>query len=112
MHIGQRKIWLTRPALSVQQEERVNAAGEETEELTEEGRRYSLTLAKYLQLEQVLECTCVHPRVQYVFVNAGYFEALFAARNQTTAEVRNSGLAWPSIKFQLGMCLFGTILDA
>lgn len=50
IHIGPRKIWLTRHAESVCSD---YEPGEEMDELTEEGRRYSMTVAKYLQLEQV-----------------------------------------------------------
>lgn len=50
IHIGPRKIWLTRPADSVVSE---YEPGEDVEELTEDGRRYSMTVAKYLHLEQV-----------------------------------------------------------
>lgn len=49
IHIGPRKIWLTRHAESVCSD---YEPGEEMDELTEEGRRYSMTVAKYLQLEQ------------------------------------------------------------
>ncbi|CAN0469119.1 unnamed protein product, partial [Laminaria digitata] len=49
IHIGPRKIWLTRHAESVCSD---YEPGEEVDELTEEGRRYSMTVAKYLQLEQ------------------------------------------------------------
>ena len=50
IHIGPRKIWLTRHAESVCSD---YEPGEEMDELTEEGRRYSMTVAKYLHLEQV-----------------------------------------------------------
>lgn len=49
IHIGPRKIWLTRHAESVAVGDE---PGEKPEELTEEGRRYSMTIAKYLKLEQ------------------------------------------------------------
>lgn len=52
IHIGPRKIWLTRPAESVLPDSDFDV-GEGVEELTEEGRRYSMTVAKYLQAEQV-----------------------------------------------------------
>ncbi|CAM9240227.1 unnamed protein product [Ectocarpus sp. 12 AP-2014] len=51
IHIGPRKIWLTRPAESVLPDSDYDV-GEGGEELTEEGRRYSMTVAKYLQAEQ------------------------------------------------------------
>ena len=50
IHISPRKIWLTRHAESVRSD---YEPGEDVEELTEEGRRYSMTVAKYIQLEQV-----------------------------------------------------------
>ncbi|CAM9747126.1 unnamed protein product [Ascophyllum nodosum] len=49
IHISPRKIWLTRHAESVRSD---YEPGEDVEELTEEGRRYSMTVAKYIQLEQ------------------------------------------------------------
>lgn len=51
IHIGPRKIWLTRHAESVHPDD--YEPGEAVEDLTEDGRRYSMTVAKYLQLEQV-----------------------------------------------------------
>lgn len=53
IHIGPRKIWLTRPAESVMSDYSDYEIGEEVDELTEEGRRYSMTVARYLQAEQV-----------------------------------------------------------
>eukprot|EP00953_Heterococcus_sp_UTEX-ZZ885_P002268 1748-Heterococcus_DN1.PRE.5 len=50
IHIGPRKIWLTRHAESVSQ--LIGEIGEDTGELTEAGRLYSMTLAKFIKLEQ------------------------------------------------------------
>eukprot|EP00903_Cladosiphon_okamuranus_P011667 g10973.t1 len=52
IHIGPRKIWLTRPAESVMSDNSDYEIGEGVDELTEEGRRYSMTVARYLQAEQ------------------------------------------------------------
>lgn len=66
IHIGPRKIWLTRPAESVLSEYSDDyEVGEEVEELTEEGRRYSMAVAKYLQAEQV-RCLASRSRLRLV----------------------------------------------
>lgn len=54
IHIGPRKIWLTRHAESVSQvigESGADAAPD-SGELTESGRKYSMTIAKYIKLQQ------------------------------------------------------------
>ncbi|KAG5185983.1 6-phosphofructo-2-kinase-domain-containing protein [Tribonema minus] len=50
IHIGPRKIWLTRHAESVSHV--IGEIGEDTGELTEGGRLYSMTLAKFIKMEQ------------------------------------------------------------
>eukprot|EP01084_Bolivina_argentea_P174685 302576_1 len=50
VHIGRRKIWLTRPALSISQV--LGEIGEGSgEKLTEEGRQYSINIAKFINYE-------------------------------------------------------------
>ncbi|CAM9359006.1 unnamed protein product, partial [Chrysoparadoxa australica] len=67
VHIGERKIWLTRHSMSISQV--IGEIGEDTGELTEEGRRYSMTLAKFIKQEE--ETNRIEGRGQEILVMAG-----------------------------------------